>query len=260
MVGSGRCSASSFLILVLGLVPALTNSGCCRPRGVLRPPVVPVEEKSIALVADGAGNFQCSSQSLRDQATAAGYPVRVVTYEWSHGYLRLLADQLDRAHARAQGAEMAAAALAYRQRHPDRMLVLVGHSAGAGVVLSALERLPPDCVDRVVLLSPSVSSHYDLRQALQAVRERMDVFCSRDDWVYLGLVTGLLGNADGHPGPSSGRYGFFVRPHPGEEALFAKLHQRFWRPADEGLGNDGGHFGNYQAAFQGKYVLPLLVP
>lgn len=259
MGGSGRRCAA-FLYLVLGVVPALINSGCCRPRGVLRPPVVPVEEKSIALVADGAGNFQCSSQSLRDEALAKGFPVRVVTFEWSHGYMRIMADQLDRAHAHAQGAELAAAALAYRQMHPERMLVLVGHSAGAGVVLSALEKLPADCVDRVILLSPSVSSYFDLRPALHAVRERMDVFCSQDDWIYLGLVTGILGNADGHPGPSSGRYGFLVRALPGEEGLFAKLRQRFWQPEDELLGNDGGHFGNYQAEFQARHILPLLVP
>ena len=53
--------------------------------------------------------------------------------------------------------------MAWRRSPGCRRIDLIGHSAGGGVILGALRRLPADVpVDRVVLLSPSVSPGYEL--------------------------------------------------------------------------------------------------
>jgi pimeloyl-ACP methyl ester carboxylesterase len=138
------------------------------------------------------------------------------------------------------------------------LVYLVSHSAGGTVALAALETAPPGAVDRAVLLSPSVSADYDLRPALRAVRGGLDVFHSRRDLLYLGLGTGLVGNADGQPGAASGRVGFQPRiDSPADAALYARLRQHPWDPALVWTGNRGGHEGSHQPRFLRAYVLPL---
>src|SRR5947207_2649584 len=75
---------------------------------------------------------------------------------------------------------------------------------------AAAEFLPPDSVERVVLLAPSVSAEYDLGPALACAREGIDVFHSGRDRAYLGLGVRLLGTADRHWSDAAGRVGFRV--------------------------------------------------
>ena len=58
--------------------------------------------------------------------------------------------------------------------------------------------------------------------------------------------------------PASGRVGFDVDDH--DAALWGKLIQRPWTPADGFTKNFGGHFGNYQADFLRFYLLPFVQP
>lgn len=222
-------------------------------------PVPGIQTPAAVFVADGAGNFQVASQTLRAVARADGYPLDVICCDWSHGYLRMLADQVDYPHARSEGCQLAAMIADYHAVHPEKPIYLIGHSAGAMVILTALEELPPGTVDRAVLLSPSVSALYDVRPALHAVKEGLNVFYSQDDYVYLGLVTRLLGTSDRRWAVSSGRVGFLV-PQACYTSELEKLIQRAWRPEDARLGNDGGHFGNYQPDFLRHHVIPLLQP
>lgn len=222
-------------------------------------PVPGIQTPAAVFVADGAGNFQVASQTLRAVARADGYPLEVICFDWSHGYLRMLADQVDYPHARSEGRKLAELIAGYRAVHPDTPVYLMGHSAGAMVILTALEELPPCTIDGAVLLSPSVSALYDVRPALQAIKDGLHVFYSHDDYLYLGVVTRLLGTSDRRWTSSSGRVGFLVAPvcYGGE---MAKLSQRAWRPEDAALGNNGGHFGNYQPDFLRHHVVPLLQP
>src|SRR5207248_1707593 len=61
----------------------------------------------VLLVADGAGDYRACSTSIRDTAHADGLPLEVVTFVWSHGYLRNFADHNDYAFARLRGRELA---------------------------------------------------------------------------------------------------------------------------------------------------------
>src|SRR5205807_2637254 len=145
------------------------------------------------------------------------------------------------------------------------------------VVLAAAEALPPDSVDRIVLLAPAVSSAYDLRPALACARGGVDVFYSARDWAFLGLGVELLGTADGCPGDAAGRVGFCPaaagRPGaaaggagccaaaagPADAALDARLRPPPWDPGRAWTGSRGGHSGCYQPVFPRPNVLPLLV-
>jgi hypothetical protein len=127
--------------------------------------------------------------------------------------------------------------------------------------LSALEHLPPGLVERAFLLSPAVSTSYDVRPAVHSVKRGMHVYYSRHDWWYLGLATHVLGTADRHHlHAAAGRVGFRVGVEQGDFALQAKLFQRPWHSIDAQTGNLGGHFGNYSPAFLKRHLLPHLQP
>lgn len=248
---------ASLLCLVIGLAGTLGAGGCARRRPELTTYAAPIPEDGVVFVADGAGNYQKFSHALGRAARDGGFSTQIVTFEWSHGYLRSIADQVDYAHARAQGRHLAQRVLQFRAEYPDRPVYLAGHSAGAMVVIAALECLPPDTVDNAVLISPSLSSFYDLRPSLRGVKRGLHNFYSERDWVYCGLITRTLGTSDRLCTVCSGRVGFKAFCCPGEEFLLGRLVQRPWTRADAWTGNRGGHFGNYESQFMQLNVLPL---
>jgi pimeloyl-ACP methyl ester carboxylesterase len=196
---------------------------------------------------------------VRETAQADGWPLDVRTFRWSHGYLRNYADHTDYDWARARGQELAGLVLAQKRDYPHLPVSLLGHSDGAAVILAAAETLPPDTLERIVLLAPSVSSNYDVRPALRAAQNGLDVFTSRNDRLWLGAFTAYLGVADDPDETrAAGRFGFEpkgVRPE--EVPLYAKLRQYEWNPTLDQVGHDGGHFGAYQPGHLRRFVLPL---
>jgi pimeloyl-ACP methyl ester carboxylesterase len=245
--------------LVIGGLATLAAPGCACRRATLTTYAAPVPEAGVVFVADGAGNYQNASRALDNASKEGGFPLQIVTFEWSHGYLRSFADLVHYSYARAQGRRLAETVLAYRRDNPGRPVHLAGHSAGATVVLAALECLPPETVDRAVLISPSLSAGYDVRPALRGVKHGLHNFHSQRDWVYCGLITRVLGNSDRNRQACSGRVGFRVLAMPGDEYFLSKMFQRPWSPADAETGNQGGHFGNYESAFLRQWVLPMFL-
>jgi pimeloyl-ACP methyl ester carboxylesterase len=229
----------------------------CSPAARGQPPV---GSGDVVIVADGAGNYQYTSKMLRGVVAELQAPLRVETFVWSHGYKKSVPDQTDVAHARQQGQLLAAAVLAYRKENPRARIHLVGHSAGSMVVLSATEHLPPQTLDHIVLLAPSVSSEYDIRPALRSVRGTFEVHYSSRDWLYLGFCTRLVGCADRRYCGASGRVGFQVVIESQADCdLMPRLVQHPWQPDDRSLGHDGGHYGAYQPAYLKARVLPVLL-
>ena len=212
------------------------------------------ECRPVVWVANGAGDLRGCSTSLAEASAAAGDPVEVVPFVWSHGYRQILRDQVDTRHAREQGGRLAAAITDQRNRDPDRRVVVVGHSAGAAVVLAATEHLPAGAIDRLILLAPSVSTRYDLARAACVAREGIDVFSSRKDVWALGVGVRLVGTTDGGRGPAAGRKGFRL---PGE--LSGRVRQHFWSPEWGQTGHTGGHYGVYAPGFARQYLFPLMV-
>ncbi len=243
--------------LVLALLPA---TGCLTlfPQRIKPAPMLFAAAPATVFVADGAGDYQMLTIMLRTVTQKDGYPFDIVLAHWSHGTGRILADQLDYPHVRDEGANLAMLVQTYRAAQPDRPLFLVGHSAGAAVVLAALENLPPGVVERAVLLAPAVSDGYDVRRALCAVKQDIHVFYSSRDTLFLGTTTALLGTADRRRGPASGVVGFRPAPNEVDPCTLKKLIQHPWQSTDRRLGNNGGHFGAYQPDFMRLHILPLL--
>ncbi len=236
------------------ILMALAPTGCVAvaPRDIeLLPPQTPAVPATV-FVADGAGNYQLLSKALRGVVKKDGRAIDVVTHEWSHGKYRILADYLHHEHACEEGKRLADKMREHRVAYPDRPIHLIGHSAGATVVMAALENLPVDFVERAVLLAPALSAEYDVHPALRSVHQGLHVFCSPYDYVILGFATRLLGTPDHRWTAMAGCQGF--------RAADRKLVQQPWRPADCALGNTGGHFGAYQPEFLRAHVMPLFQP
>jgi len=75
----------------------------------------------------------------------------------------------------------------WRTDHPHSRIALIGHSAGAGVVMGAIWRLPPGMsVGPVILLAPALSPDFDLRPALKHATV-VHVFYSSEDGFWQGI-------------------------------------------------------------------------
>jgi len=214
----------------------------------------------IVFVANGAGDSRSLTKNLSQAVAETNAPLQVETFAWSVGYKRSVADQTDRENHAAQGCRLAAQINAYLQANPGRRVYLVAHSAGCAVVLIAAAQLPPESIERIVLLSPSVCACYDLRPALRATRAGIDNFYSyKDRWV-LGLGMRMVGTTEEGCRIAAGRVGFTpISQCPDDAALSCKLRQHPWNPDERNYGHNGGHFGNQEPAFLKAYVVPLLV-
>jgi hypothetical protein len=220
----------------------------------------PAAHRTVAVfVADGAGNFRNASLMLQLVVQEDVLPIEVYSFEWSHGYARVLSDQMAFSHARDKGKRLAEQMLAYHAKYPEIPIYVYAHSAGCAVAVKAVEELPPGVVERVILLAPALSAAYDVTPALERVHRGLHVFYSRHDWYYLGVCTYMLGTADRRFTCCSGRVGFNIEPEHIDPGLAAKLFQHAWHPDDRALGNNGGHYGAYQPAYMRAHVIPLLL-
>ncbi len=251
-----HCPAMLWVVAVLAAV-----AGCAGTRPETAAPGLPAGPvRGVVFAVDGAGGFHATSDSLRQVIAEQGLPLWVDAVDWTHGHYRVLADQVDCGHARSEGLRLAERVASVRRACPTAAVYLVAHSAGSLVVLTAVESLPPDSVERIILLAPSVSACYDVRPALRNTRAGMDVFFSSRDLGYLGVGVGLVGTSDRRwLCPAAGRTGFRVPEGPaGDAALYSKLRQHAWDPSVAWTGNRGGHYDGYQPAFLRLYVVPLL--
>jgi pimeloyl-ACP methyl ester carboxylesterase len=213
----------------------------------------------VVFVADGSGDYRTTSRALGQAVSDCGFPLRVETVVWSHGYGRMLADHFDHCNHLLEGRLLAGQIAAWKQSCPSRAVFLAAHSSGAAVVLAAAENSPPDSLERIVLLAPAVACDYDLRPALIACRKGIDVFISRRDIGALGVGTGIAGTADRRWSAAAGRVGFApILTCPGDELLYTKLRLHPWDCSVDWTGNHGSHYGTLEQEFMRAYVLPLL--
>lgn len=214
----------------------------------------------IVFVLDGAGGFEAASKTISQTIAEDKLPLEVRTYHWTHGYCRVLSDQTHAAHLRRESQKLAYLLLQCRHEAPGLPIYLIGHSAGCGVALRAAEILPPNTLERIVLLAPAVSSKHDLRGALRSACRGVDVFISSRDWCLLGLGTMLAGTTDRcRTSQAAGKTGFQpILAGPEDEMLYTKLRQYPWDASLNWTGHKGGHYGAYQPGFLRTFVFPLL--
>jgi len=151
--------------------------------------------------------------------------------------------------------KLADALIRHRARFPKGRIDLIAHSAGCGVGLGALAKVPEELqIRQVVLLAPSVSPQYELSDALRRCKS-MNVFTSTRDTTFLDWRTRHFGTYDRIKTKAAGHAGFDITTLPYQLAGRLKQH-----PFDEShihLGNNGGHFGAASRRFVASHVAPL---
>ena len=191
----------------------------------------------------------------------AGLPHSVRAFPWSHGRCRFLTDLQDAVNVAVKGDELADAILAQKRYEPTAPIFVVAHSGGTGVVARAAERLPPNCLQRVVFLASALSPCYDLRPLLVASRGGVVSYYSANDGLILGWGTRTFGTIDRAYVASAGYKGF--RPPCGldaaGESLYAtQLVQVPWLATMALRGNWGTHNGSLLPCFLAGEVVRWL--
>jgi pimeloyl-ACP methyl ester carboxylesterase len=173
-----------------------------------------------------------------------------------------LLNQIDILGNRIEGKEIANRIVSYQKSYPGRPVYLIGHSGGGGIAVFAAEALPKDVsIDGLVLLSASISSAYDLTNALGHCRKGILNIHSRADIGLLIIGTMLAGNVDGIRGPAAGAIGFdrpTAKSSPQRIQAYQKLYQ-LELTGPLGNGSSGAHASTTRSSFITHYVLPWLM-
>jgi pimeloyl-ACP methyl ester carboxylesterase len=214
----------------------------------------------VVFVVGGIGGLDPLGMSAKVALPLAGVKHEIREFCWTHGKLKLLRDLQDTRYLLARAGEMAVEVQKVKADHPERPVYLVGHSAGAAVVLAAAEQLPVGTLQRLIVLSAAVSPAFDLRPALRATRGELVAFNSGCDWVVLGWGTNQFGTADRVYSPSAGMVGFETPLGLEDEgrALYRRLVQRPWRMDMLLAGCGGAHHSTTMPLFLARFVAPWL--
>jgi pimeloyl-ACP methyl ester carboxylesterase len=254
-----RLSCLLFGLAVLGSTP-WSAFGQAKKEAPRDPPkmVVPggpcfkhLDGQMLVFVANGAGGSTAVSDNLIELNGEKHLGLRIQMVPWcrQNSVFKNLTDHEAQLTAAAR---IACSVTAIRRDAPNAHIFFVGQSAGARVVLAAAEMLPPQSIDRLIVLSPAVSCTYDLTIALKTAHYGIDNFWSSEDSL---LDSQHYRNADGQPGHAAGRVGF--RPASSETKdleAHRRLRQYRW---NENLAGNGGHLAWTLPHNMKKVLVPL---
>ncbi len=147
----------------------------------------------------------------------------------------------------------------YQKAYPGRPVHLFGNSAGAGIALLAVERLPiTSPIDSLVFLQGAVSPNHDLTIALDRVKKGILNCCSHRDWMVLALGTFIFGTIDRRHCVAAGCRGFHIPTQPEKRRLYMeKLVQKKWVPEWIDLYD---HWGSHGSSTSHKFISQLVMP
>jgi pimeloyl-ACP methyl ester carboxylesterase len=229
------------------------------PRQPARPESSP---HGIVFVVGGVGGIGVLWQATKWAMANSGIQHETRFFPWTHGHGKVLRDLQDTQHLLTKSVELADEIRLAKASNPEKPIYLIGRSGGAGLVLAAVEQLPPATVDRIILLSAAVSPSYDLRPALLATKQEIVAFYSPLDQLVLNWGTNHFGTIDRFYGPSAGLKGFVVPAglRHADQLLYKRLVQLPWDPKMILEGNTGGHAGSSMPGFIKWEVTPWLKP
>jgi len=232
---------------IAGCIPPDLNTPTRRARGLL-------------VVLPGIEGPSVWNRDLILGLRDGGIDCAIERYEWGTpvpaGFLINLTDI---AGNRAAAARLRDHLVSYMDEFPNRPVVLVGHSGGAGIALMATGMLPRDRpVTAMFLLAAAVSPEFDLRGALANTHGTIVNCYSERDELLLGAGTTIAGTMDRRHGESAGKVGFRVpgRGEPGDDRRFDRLIQIPWTVQMSHLGNPGGHAGCTDRGFVRRWLAP----
>jgi|GEM_PF-3128773 len=218
--------------------------------------------RGYTIVVVGVNGDNSLSAGLAPGLVDGGYPGAVDVIDWTTGYWPLFVYHL-RSGARHDAGARAIVdkVAAYQAQFPRGEVNLIGYSAGAAVVLEALEELPDGVeIDRAILLAGAVSPMHNLSPALGHCRLGMWNYYQPQDIVALWAGTIVAGTADGTHLVSAGAIGFWPPADPSAKSRYeTKLFERCYEPGMVRHGSLGGHFQCVSRKFAAGWVAPLLV-
>lgn len=219
-------------------------------------------EKGVVFVVGGVGGWDILGPASHWELPRVGVHHEVRDFVWTHGFGQPFKDLQDRDHLLRKAEELAEEIRKVKKLDPQRPVYLIGRSGGAGLVLAAAEKLPPDTLERIILLSAAVSPHYDLRPALRATWGEVVSYFSDNDQFVLNWGTTHFGTIDRVYGPSAGLHGFVIpiKLTDEERLLYRRLIQIPWTSAMILEGHFGAHTGTSLPSFVGYEIAPWLRP
>lgn len=238
--------------VISGITLSLVGFGCATtPPG----PIISTE-RSHVLILSGCNGTTKKVERFRTMIDEEVDGVSCQIWDWSKiRPANLLVNQYDYARNMHRVDCLVRELNAWRERHPDTRLHLVGFSGGAAIALWAVERLPEDFgVERVVLIGGSVAPDYDLSAVLKRTSLGVFNYHSLADRNFLREGTLRHGTMERKYTVSAGYSGFVL---PEDPDLAAKLDQFAWNRSMKQLGNHGGHWGPFAEPFLRAYFLPL---
>ncbi len=211
----------------------------------------PLDGHRVVFVVNGVANGTAATDTLLALNGEYGLGLKLRTVNWCrHDSIRL--DLVDHEAQLNAAARIVTEVTMIRRDAPNAKIYFVAHSAGTRAVLAAAEMLPPNSVERIILIASAVSCSYDLTTALRASRHGIDNFYSFDDRVVNWAVESV-GTSDGLRGQAAGRVGF--RPPHASKHDVAALRQHAWAMELDGL---GGHFAWTRSRNMKRCIVPLL--
>ncbi|KPK79216.1 MAG: hypothetical protein AMJ81_13605 [Phycisphaerae bacterium SM23_33] len=189
------------------------------------------------------------SHGVREGLLDAGVDLALAIHQWGRPVPLAgpLLNQMDIIGNRLAGARIAQLIMDYQDSHPAGPVYIVGHSGGGGVAVFAAEALPDGRdIQGLILLSPSISSGYDLTKALGRCRNGIVNFYSKGDVGLLVVGTTLFGNVDGVRGPAAGAVGF--------SKSLPDVYQVGWDESMVAAGHDGSHTGVTNVRFVKTHI------
>ena len=242
------------LATILVISACLTAVGGCAGADAARYNTTERQQQGLVLLLPGIEGEGPFSYAVRQGLDEAGVDQALSIYRWGWPIPgAMLLNQIDFRRARRVAKKVADRVVKYRDKHPGRPVHLLGHSGGGAIAVFAAEALPPPYqVDGIILLSPSLSSGYDLSEVLAKSQKGIVHFWSPGDIALLVVGTSLFGNLDGVHGPAAGATGFTKTE--GNVDLFGKLYELQWGQDMAGSGHLGGHMGTTHNRFVNQWI------
>ncbi len=246
-------SSSPVILFALLIATGCNHATNTREARAIAPP----PPKPYLLHLPGIGGERSIDRMLTQGLVQGGMEAEIEIYDWTATDAGLNALYARQRHHRE--ADVVARKIAERFRADPRTRIYVsGHSAGTGIALWALERLPPDVkVESLLMLASAMSPTYDLSPALAHVRGKAYALYSPYDPV-LGIGTRMFGTIDGIKTDAAGRVGFNKPPNAADPRQYEKLVSIGFNPAWIPLSNIGDHVGPMMRPFAREVLAPLL--
>lgn len=243
---------SHYLIKALAVVSLVWITVAARSTAQTPQPFPPSDVAGRMIVLPGIHNTLFHLDGFIEMARASLPNVQIDRRKWGItllGIYNLRAEEKNRSTAR----ELAADIAAWRRKHPEKLLYLMGYSGGGGVASLVMEELPDDIqIDRLILIAPAISVDYPIdHYASEHVSDFVINFASTRDR-QVGLGTRLFGTIDRKYEYAAGFDGFSARSE--------KLAQWHWREADRSVGHRGNHVAYLGRRWQHDFLLPAIDP